>query len=303
MNHMKLVPGGGLAFSDTIEEFERCMAEQPIWARPWQITPELATHILKKYNKEGNRSPHARRFLYAEAIKAGKWPLTGQTIIMAWDRTLLDGQNRLMACADTGISFPNYVVFGIDPAVFPYIDRNKPRSAGDNLKIMGIPNWNHAANTLRWLYLIKVDRVKNRDSFEPDEIKQIYELSDKELVQEGIRYGSRLRKAYPSDKLPIGITAAFYYHATKANPALASEFFDAFAMGKIGGRFSPIDKMLRRVRQEKERARGKFHEPVRIAYLVTAWNLVSANRAGAMTSFDWETTDRFPVISGGAVSP
>lgn len=286
--------------TDLIAKFDRAVRDQPIAAYPWKITPALAAHILETYNKGGgNRQPHGRRYDYQEKINGGGWVLTGQTIIMSSKATLLDGQNRLMACVAAGSPFECYIVFGIsDPNAYAAIDDGKKRSPGDTLHSKSALNANACAAALRWIVLIETNRAKTRKSFSNIDTAEAHEAHDKDLLQKSIKIASKLQRAYPQDRVPVKLVAPFHYVASKADPKLAIEFFDAWIIGNLSGRFSPIDKMTRKVREMKAVPGVRINEVTRMAYLFIAWNLVFEKRAGTLKSFDWELSDSFPVMSG-----
>ena len=99
------------------------------------ITPEMAKEMLSK-NNTNRRIRNRRVSLYADQMKKGNWHLTGQTITIAKDGTLLDGQHRLSAIIEAGVPVEFLVVSDIDPA--PTYDCGLPRSMTDRLYLSGI---------------------------------------------------------------------------------------------------------------------------------------------------------------------
>lgn len=281
---------------DSIAAFEEHLANSPATARPWTITPDLAKRMLEM--NIGNRAPVERRHDYAKWMKEGAWGLTGSTIVFADDGTLLDGQNRLMACVEAGVPFQSYVVFGVSRSTFAMIDRGKMRGPRDALSIMGVKNNTHVASALRWIILLKTKRVKTRESFEPTQIAAAYEQSDKHLLDEAVSYAVKLYAAFPSDRFPHGSVASIYYLFHQVNPTLAGEFFEHLIRGQWVGRFAAIEKAVRKMREEKLRAKGRLHDVERMFYFVTAWNLCSNKKAGTMPAFEWTQEAPFPAIEG-----
>lgn len=85
------------------------------------VTPEMAAEILK--GNVGNRP--MKRTLVAQlvdSIRRGKWQCTHQGIAIAADGRVLDGQHRLMAVVESGISCWMLVTWGADPATFKVTD-------------------------------------------------------------------------------------------------------------------------------------------------------------------------------------
>lgn len=77
-----------------------------------EITPDQARKWLE-FN-EGNRKVKRSsvRFLKNQ-LSAGKWKLTGETICFDASGRLVDGQHRLIAITETGISAVSMIVWGI----------------------------------------------------------------------------------------------------------------------------------------------------------------------------------------------
>lgn len=100
------------------------------------ITPKIAREILSK--NTNNRSLNNRTVeYYQDQIKRGLWELNGETIKIAIDGTLLDGQHRLEAVSRSGISIETFVARNIPNNAFTTIDTGKVRTHADFLKING----------------------------------------------------------------------------------------------------------------------------------------------------------------------
>jgi hypothetical protein len=101
------------------------------------ITPDTARCWLENHN-HGNR-PIKKSVVakYAEIMLAGKWLTSPEGIIFSSSNPvrLLQGQHRLMAIAESGVTIPMLVVRGADESVFSVLDRGIMRSAADALSI------------------------------------------------------------------------------------------------------------------------------------------------------------------------
>jgi len=120
----------------------------------WElITPEVAEELLK--HNVNNRNPRRDRIdKYARMIDLGEWAMTGQPIIVASDRTVMDGQHRLMAIVQTGRSAWMLVVRGVDPSLMPMIDRGAPRNGADAMKWAGYSHATMSAAAIRQLLVL-----------------------------------------------------------------------------------------------------------------------------------------------------
>lgn len=105
-------------------------------SRPEQITPEHALMILANNPRNRSLSKHIVD-KYASLMAAGKWAVNGETIVIASDGALNQGQHRLHACVQAGVPFTTYVVRGVAPEVFDTYDQGRPRSVSDVLHLSG----------------------------------------------------------------------------------------------------------------------------------------------------------------------
>lgn len=78
---------------------------------------------------------------YANDMKNGKWALTHQGLAFYENGDIADGQHRLKAVIKSGKTIMFLVAFGVQDDAKPNIDRNKPRSNLDSIKIGGLGDW------------------------------------------------------------------------------------------------------------------------------------------------------------------
>lgn len=97
------------------------------------VTPEIATKFLKK-NKKDNR--HLREYHVASmamAMRTHSWRNSPQPIAFDWNGNLIDGQHRLHAVIQAGVSVPMVIATECDPAVYAVLDLHAKKSAADLL--------------------------------------------------------------------------------------------------------------------------------------------------------------------------
>jgi len=113
------------------------------------ITPGYAKQLLEKNTI--NRRPCLPVINdYARQMAAGLWnEETGESIKIASNGLLLDGQQRLMALIKANVELKFLVVDELDIDVFSVIDSGKKRSSGDVFYTSGITNANNIAAGLR----------------------------------------------------------------------------------------------------------------------------------------------------------
>lgn len=100
------------------------------------VTPNMAAEWLR--NNPINRKVSAATVdIYAMQIKNGEWQLNGESIKIAEDNTLLDGQHRLSAIVKANIPVKMMVIRNLPKETIKTFDTGRLRSNADNLKIHG----------------------------------------------------------------------------------------------------------------------------------------------------------------------
>lgn len=115
------------------------------------MTPEMASGILAN-NKRNRNFREAKSEVIAADIRAGRWMLTPQTISIASNGILLDGQHRLTAIIRSGMAVPVMLATDCPPECFAAIDTGDSRTPGDLLKIEGASNYNYIGAIIRVVY-------------------------------------------------------------------------------------------------------------------------------------------------------
>jgi hypothetical protein len=93
------------------------------------LTPAEAKELLERGGKYQRNINASRAKRMAEAMTEGRFPVTGQTIVIDWNGHLLDGQHRLLAQVTANMSMTYVVVENEDPARFEFYDIGTRRTA------------------------------------------------------------------------------------------------------------------------------------------------------------------------------
>ena len=116
----------------------------------YAIEPHTAQTILSERNGHNRSFKVVKVRQLKSDMESGAFVPNGQSVIFSSDGVLLDGQNRLRACVDSGKSIVSNVAFGVHPSAQPTIDQGAPRSAGDVLQLnYGFTNGNNIAAVAR----------------------------------------------------------------------------------------------------------------------------------------------------------
>ena len=98
------------------------------------MTPEFAKELLEKNPRNRNLSPRNVNRLSREMAN-GRFRFNGDAIRIRNDGSLADGQHRLAACIDSGVSFETILMRGLDDDDVVTIDTGRSRSTGDSLSV------------------------------------------------------------------------------------------------------------------------------------------------------------------------
>lgn len=132
------------------------------------VTPKLAAIWLE--NNGGNRTIRPGILgLYKNILLAGEWQLTHQGVAISDTGKLLDGQHRLKAIMETGISAEMQVSFGLSDDAFKVIDRGSPRTMSDATRLA-----ERVSSTLVFM-LRNNNQVYNSAKPTADHVLQLYE--------------------------------------------------------------------------------------------------------------------------------
>ena len=102
------------------------------------VTPELAARWLATVNPSNRQIRPAHVEKLARDIRMGQWQLTHQGIAFSRDHLLLDGQHRLKAIVQAGLTVQMNVTFNMTPGALIAIDKNVIRSDADALNLTGM---------------------------------------------------------------------------------------------------------------------------------------------------------------------
>lgn len=111
-------------------------ARKEVFSAEFVITPQIAALLLKK--NPDNRNLSKKRIAEIRAdLERGRYELNGEPIIVSKDGLLNDGQHRLIACVESGVTFRSVVVFGVSRNSRLTLDQGGARTVADYLDMEG----------------------------------------------------------------------------------------------------------------------------------------------------------------------
>lgn len=252
------------------------------------ITPDMAEVVLT--DRGPNRHVAASVInKYARDMAAGRWRLNGQTIKIASDGRLLDGQHRLEAAKKAKRPFPAIIVEGLSSDIFSSLDIGRRRAMSDVLRERGEINTIILASSLRWLWMIQNGVVLAANS-SPTNSELLDLLKRHADIRASLRHVAAIR-----DIMGSGIAAALHRTFADADSARANEFFDRLIDGVQLAENSPILRLRERLLKARAVNRVRLPEAERLAISIKAWNAYRQGRPVQLLIWRNKGTAREPL--------
>lgn len=295
----------------TIERLKFYIKNPPINSRVFRITPKVANYIKDNCTPNDGAAYKQRRKSqksidrYAKAMKAGKWYLTGATIVLTKGELLGDAQHRVDACIESGCHFDTHVVFGVPDKYFAWMDIGKSRSNANALQSAGFKYDVECAAAVRWLIMFDKGTVKAREQIENSEILDYAKKHRGPLVDDdnSVIQSARIAREASVGEEPIGTLAALLWQFRAANPKKAAQFEAALHGDPTADKLSlGIVKAVRhKLKVMKDAAQGRIKEVPRLAHYVTAWNYFvrgNTKQGTSIRGYTWTDAFDFPTVLG-----
>jgi hypothetical protein len=228
------------------------------------ITPAMAVEWLKKNMKNRRVQPN-RVKEYSEAMKAGLWRANGESIKFDLKGNLVDGQHRLMACAQTGITITVNVVTGIEPEAVTTIDIGKHRNHGDTLAMAEFTNCRIMAAMLILVHKYRTGTCLSKSSFTNAQVLGLAETTNGK--EEAITVGDRVYRSLRGQKSVYAAAAILF---KEADQELSEKFFSCLANGLEDKTKATFILRNRIIAQTSRKEILPQHEL--FALMIKAWN-------------------------------
>jgi len=193
------------------------------------VTPAMAREWLERDTFNNRPINQARVNRYAQDMARGDWLFNGEPLLVNGNN-ILDGQHRLWAVVESGVSVRFAVIDGVPEDSFLTIDTGAKRTVSDSLVIAGESNTAHLGSMLTYFHHLYTYNNVNSTKFDPSrlDIARHIERLGSDRVQESIVFGRTVRRF-------LGGSASFYaamhlylgiFHREQANT-----FFENLAEG------------------------------------------------------------------------
>jgi hypothetical protein len=259
------------------DQFDFSALEMPKELTPelMDITPEIAEAFLQ-FNVQNRKinERHVREI--ARALVDGEYLDNGEAIKLSWPIAsrgglpiLLDGQHRLQAIVDTGITVKLLVVRGLDPRSQATMDTGRKRTGADWLRIKGEREYTVTSAVLSAIWKWDQGDKMLLTSPKPTPLEQWGLLERHPEIRRSRDVGIQTNQGFP-DLKKTSLSVA-HYILNGLDPVHAPYFFRLIGTGEDLKGGHPV--LALRKRATSYRYRG---EPMllrrEVGLVVIAWN-------------------------------
>ena len=252
------------------------------------VTPKQAEQYINGSNGTRNRpvkqSVCAR---YARDMRAKRWALNGEPLIIGKSGRVIDGRHRLNACVNAGVPFPTVIVTNVDDDAFDTIDGGIARSAGDVLGFLDIADPQMVAAVARYVWRHNQGNAIGTGGVSPS-IREVEETiyAHPEILN-SVVVGRRVGRI-----IPRGLAGYLHWLFSGIDSTLADTFMDALATGEYLSADEPLHKLRERLILDRA-GKTRLVRREMAALVIKAWNLVRTRRK--VKTLKWSNREEFPV--------
>lgn len=249
------------------------------------ITPDLAIALLGT-NVHNRHVKPSLKLRLTNAMRRGDWRLNGETIKVSTDGALIDGQHRLLAVVDSGVTIQTLVVRGLSSDTQQTVDIGRTRTVADVLALEGYEKRSVVlAATLRYLKLMQTNEIRTtgagqssgsgrhpndpKGAFSPQELMDV--LVDFPYIYDSLDITDPLARAVGGSHSQYAALHAWF---TQIDKDAADRFFYQLSYGIDLTPGNPIFA-LRRWLEVRRNGKGQWTRLNRLmvhALIVKAWN-------------------------------
>ncbi|MEV8523206.1 hypothetical protein AB0451_03460 [Streptomyces sp. NPDC052000] len=244
------------------------------------VTPELAEKWLAQNTHNRNLRENAVD-AYARDMQAGNWAENGEAVKFAegtvlllegpkplYGGALLDGQHRLWAVAQAGVTVRMLVVTGLSEGTQETMDDGRKRTLADALTLRGEQYAVALAAVLRRSLMWTNGQRRNTGAYTPTNTECLNFL---QAHPEARQSAAIARSLHAATKLPASVLGLTHWVCSRIDAEDADWFFEHLGTGAALPQYHPI-LTLRKKAAEVNDAAGRVPEDVLLAFVIKAWN-------------------------------
>jgi hypothetical protein len=262
--------------SKTVKPLQQESSTYPLRVEVVSITPELAREWLKVNIKNRDAKPRAIQ-RYMEDMLEGDWRLNGSTIVFGVSGRLLDGQDRLMACVESGATFQSLVVWNVNDDDQDVMDTGVKRGFHDTLRLHGYNNVMPLASAVRLDWRWQSECITNKGTF-PSTIQALRHLEANPEIKNFIKWSNAVI-GKGKVRIPPSVLIAFFYRASLCLSEDAEYFHHHLTTGENLATDNPIMALRRYAANIANNTHGRPGEVFWLAIVIKAWNAFLEGRS------------------------
>jgi hypothetical protein len=249
----------------------------PVVCKPevMTITPEIALEWTG-LNTHNRPVRYARVAQFARDMAAGKWVLNGESVKIATDGTIIDGQHRLYACIKAETPFETVVIRGLPLAVQDTVDTGAARKMSDQLSLRGEVNASLLASVarlaLKWLHGVRGTGASDQ---EPTRAEMMAFIEIDPRLREAAAWANGARQRFKSVNGSVYGMAWLLFHGT--DHLAAEVFLEKVLSGEDMKAGHPALAFRNRIWKARENGE-RLTQHVQLAYFIIAWNAFKEDR-------------------------
>lgn len=231
------------------------------------ITPKIAAEMLSR-NTHNRKMRQRHVDAMARDMQNGGWKMTGESIKIAKDGTVLDGQHRLQAIVESGVTIKTAIIYNLDIEDQTVMDAGRNRTFADILKIRGEDYATDKAALCRRIIMWEQGNLRsNTVEATRQELLDVY-LSEKDEIEEAVLLASRSAKGM---NVPRSVLALAAYLFMQIDPEDAEHFILRAGDGQGLVEGDPL-YALRRTLHNREYSNSSVASYYVLGLIIKAWN-------------------------------
>jgi hypothetical protein len=232
-----------------------------------RINPDMAADLLA-VSRPGARRNETAISAYAQAMRAGEWVLNGMPLIISRTGLLLDGVQRLHACAEAGVTFITTMAGNVADDTLHTIDRQRRRSFAGVLEARGVAHAGVVANLLAKLIRYD-DRTLTRGSSTPPwgRMERCLNANRPEIEQ-----AVAFSLANPVGGFPESVRTPLCYMGLSVDPQALGQFLNAIAEPERFDAGEPGVMIRRRLQEARANPAQRLRAVALFAIAIKALN-------------------------------
>ncbi|MFF3864088.1 hypothetical protein [Streptomyces sp. NPDC002209] len=235
------------------------------------------------------------------AMLAGEYLLTHQPVAFDALGRLIDGQHRLAAVVQSGVTVQMWVIIGADPDTFGVVDTGLARRPAQFLRVKHSTNIHGALGMLRFAEACRANDGQVPDSFQfAMDVKPCLDmLSDWPEVQDYAQASDRIFRACRIPPAPL--LAVLAQAARGSHPERLGTFVQRLKDGAELPSNSPVLALRRRGMEHRSGMRAFKDRVAMYGVTVKAWNAHARSASISCLKFTFHDADEselFPARKG-----